>query len=208
MATFNVLNLFDEHDDPYHGDDTTPAKPREELEQLAQTIRRVNADVLALEEVENRGYLERFVKAMIPDLGYDNVVLFEGNDYRGIDVALLSRLPVGPVTSYRHLRFKDPNGEEMSFRRDLLQVRLEPPGVPGFDVFVVHLKSKHGGEDDRSLAVRLGETMQIRKILDGLLADDPAARFVICGDFNDTLDSKPVTTIIGSGAGGPGGAGR
>ena len=106
LATYNVLNLFDAEDDPYCDDEGTNPKPREQLEKLAETIRNVNADVLALQEVENRRYLERFNTAFLGDLGYEHVVLFEGNDGRGIDVAVLSRLPVGPVTSYRHMRWK------------------------------------------------------------------------------------------------------
>jgi len=200
VATFNVLNLFDDYDDPYHGDETTPTKPRPELEHLAETIRRLDADVLALQEVENRGHLQRFVDILIPDLGYEHLVLFEGNDYRGIDVAVLSRLPVGPVTSYRHLRFTDGNQKPMSFRRDLLRVRIEPPGVAAFDVFVVHLKSKRGNDGGKSLTIRMGEAGQVRRVLDGVLSADPQAHFVICGDFNDTLDSEPLKTIIGSGA--------
>ena len=201
VATFNVLNLFDDHDDPYHGDEGTPPKPRQQLDRLADTIRRLDADVLALQEIESRGYLQRFVETLIPDLGYEHVVLLEGNNYRGIDVALLSRLPVGPVTSYRHLRFPGAAGKQISFQRDLLRARIEPPGVPPFDVFVVHLKSKRGGETDESLATRLAEAGQIRRIFDSLLAADPQARFLICGDFNDTFDSQPLKTIVGSGAG-------
>ena len=199
VATYNLLNLFDEHDDPYRNDESTPAKPREELERLADTIRRLDADVLALQEVENRGYLERFVKTLLPDMGYEHVVLFEGNDARGIDVALLSRLPVGPVTSYRHLSFEDGKGRATSFRRDLLRARIEPPGEPPFDVFVTHLKSKRSQDDGDSLAVRMGEAGQIRRIFDDLLAADIQARFLLCGDFNDTLDSSPLAALIGGG---------
>jgi endonuclease/exonuclease/phosphatase family metal-dependent hydrolase len=201
VASYNVLNLFDEVDDPYAGDEGTPTKPREELERLAATIRRMDADVLALQEVENRGYLQRFVDVLIPDLGYDHVVLYEGNNYRGIDVAVLSRLPVGPVTSYRHLQFPDGKGGTMSFQRDLLQVRIEPPQAKPFDVFVIHLKSKRGGDTPESLAIRMGEAKQIRDVFDGLLAGDPMARFLLCGDYNDTLDSEPVKTILGAGSG-------
>lgn len=201
VASYNVLNLFDDQDDPYHNDESTPPKPREQLEQVAATIRRLDADVLALQEVENRGYLQRFIDTMLPDLGYEHVVLHEGNDLRGIDVAVLSRLPVGPVTSYRHLEFKDGKGQPMSFQRDLLRAHIEPPGTPAFDVFVAHLKSKRGKDTEDSLAVRLGEAGQIRRIFDDLLDADPQARFVLCGDFNDTPDSEPVKTLIGHGRG-------
>ena len=195
LATYNVLNLFDEHDDPYHRDEGTKAKPKEQLEKLAETIRKVDADVLALEEVENRGYLERFVHAMLPNMGYKHVVCYEGNDRRGIDCAVLSRFPVGPVTSYRHVRFSDGSGGMMGFRRDLIRVRIEPPGRPSFDVFVVHFKSKRGG--GASEPIRCAEATQARKILDDILERDEKALFAICGDFNDTWDSQAMKIIRG-----------
>ena len=198
IATYNVLNLFDADDDPYTCDETTRVKPRDELDKLAAAIHKVDADILALQEVENRGVLEQFVHLLLPDMGYKHVVLLEGNYYRGVDVAVLSRLPIGPVTSYRHLLFADGNGEEMNFRRDLLRVRIEPTDGKPFDVFAVHLKSKSGGEEG-TLPIRQGEANEIRRLLDEVLAADPQARFVVCGDFNDTIDSQPLKTIIGQG---------
>lgn len=199
MATFNVLNLFDEVDDPYHADEGTRTKPREELENLAATIRKVNADVIALQEVENRGYLERFNKVFLSDMGYEHVVHFEGNDGRGIDVCLLSRAPIGEVTSRRHLTFTEPDGVERQFNRDVPAITVLPPVGDPLEVWVVHLKSKAGGADS-SEPIRLAEATQIRKLLDEKLEEDPAARIVLTGDFNDTLDSPSLKTILGSGA--------
>ncbi len=197
IGTYNILNLFDEHDDPYHSDEGTKAKPRDELERVASTIRNADADVLALQEVENRGYLEKFVRAMLPDMGYKYIVCIESNDRRGIDCAVLSRFPVGPVTSYRHLRFKAPSGREMWFRRDLLRAQIEPPGCKPFDVFVVHFKSKRGGNE--STDVRMAETTAARGVLDDVLELSKDARFVFCGDFNDTWASEPVKALVGEG---------
>ena len=198
ICTLNVLNLFDSNDDPYHKDEDTNAKLREDLDLLAESIKKIDADVLVLQEVENRGYLGDFNRALLSDLGYRHVVLTEGNDRRGIDVALLSRLPVGPVTSYRHLTFPDANGKEMQFRRDLLQVRIEPEAGESFELLAVHLKSKYGGK--KGDAVRLGEARMIRKLLDGLLEHNPQTRLILCGDFNDQSDSPALTTILGTGA--------
>ncbi len=200
IGTFNTMNLFDTYDDPYHDDEGTPPKPRGELEKLAATIRSLDADVLALQEVENRDYLERFVTAMLGDMGYENVVCFESNDRRGIDCAVLSRFPVGPVTSHRHLRFDAGPIEPGRFRRDLLRVRIEPPGCPAFDMFVVHFKSKQGGEDTTT-EYRLAEARQARAIFDDLLKHEKEMLFVVCGDFNDTWESKPLRTIRGEGEG-------
>lgn len=199
IATYNVLNLFDSYDDPYHDDEGTPQKPRPELEKLSATIHKVNADVIALEEVENRGILEDFTRAMLGDMGYNDVICIESNDGRGIDCAVLSRFPVGPVTSYRHMRFDDGNGGKTHFRRDLLRAHIEPPEAKAFDIYVVHLKSKHGGASSEK--VRMAETGAVRNVLEDELHKNPDALFVLCGDFNDTWDSNPIKRLRGTASG-------
>ncbi len=198
IGTYNVLNLFDEFNDPYRSDEIMDTKPRDELLKIAQRIRQLDADVLALQEVENRDYLERFVRALLPDMGYEHIVLLEGNNHRGIDCAVLSRLPIGPVTTHRHLRFKGPDGKTHRFQRDLLKVKIEGPHERGFDLFVVHLKSKYGGAA-QSEPIRQAEAVGLRNIVDEILARDPQARFAIAGDFNDFWDSPSLTIIRGSG---------
>ena len=197
IATYNVLNLFDDVDDPYHTDEGTPGKPREELERVAQVLRKIDADVVALEEVENRWYLERFLEVFLPEMGYE-VVLFEGNDLRGIDVCLLSRVPVGVVHSYRHLRFPDANGKTRRFARDVVAVELRPDGAAPLEVWVLHLKSNYGGREYAE-PVRLGEAQQIRRMLDERFRLNPKARIVVLGDFNDTWESASTQALVGSG---------
>ncbi|MEO2048187.1 MAG: endonuclease/exonuclease/phosphatase family protein [Pirellulales bacterium] len=198
IATYNILNLFDGQDDPYHADESTPTKPRAELERLAESLRALNADVVALQEVENRGYLERFVQVFLPEMGYQEVVHFDGNDGRGIDVCLLSRVPIGPVRSHRHLRFTGPDGMERSFSRDLLAVTILPPGGDPFEIWVVHLKSNSGGREHAE-PIRLAEVGQARQLLDQALAADPEARILLMGDFNDVWSSKTMRTLAGTG---------
>ena len=199
LATYNVLNLFDDEDDPYRGDEGTPAKTREELTNLAKSIAELNADVIAFQEVENRFYLQKFVDVFLPDLGYEHVVHYEGNDGRGIDVCLISRLPIGPVRSYRHLTFPGPDDSIRKFNRDILAVSVEPPGGKTFEVWVVHLKSNSGGREFAE-PVRLAECRKLRELLDEELAKNPEAHFAVVGDFNDTWDSETLKTIVGEGA--------
>ena len=197
VASYNIENLFDAHDDPYRNDEGTDPKPEIAMAKAARVIRALDADIVALQEVENRGVLEQFVKSRLSDMGYRNIVLFEGNDGRGIDCALLTWLPVGKVSSYRHVEFSDGSGGRTTFRRDLLRVRIEPPEYPAFDVFVVHLKCC-GGPDD--LRVRGAEATAIRRIVDDILKESPDERFLICGDFNDRWDSEAMKAIRGSGS--------
>ncbi len=199
VGTLNALNLFDDVDDPYHADEGTPAKPREEIEHLAATIRKMNVDVLAMQEVENRGYLERFVKVMLADMGYAHIAHFEGNDLRGIDVALLSRAPIGEVTSRRHLKFTGPDGVERQFNRDVPAISVLPKDAQPIEFWPVHLKSKAGGAET-SEPIRQAEATQLRKLLDARLTANPEARVIVLGDFNDTRDSVSMKTIFGTGS--------
>jgi endonuclease/exonuclease/phosphatase family metal-dependent hydrolase len=198
FATYNVLNLFDDLDDPYHSDETTPAKQRQELERLADSLIALDADVVAMQEVESREYLQRFLQAFLPNKAYPHVVHFEGNDMRGIDVCLISRIPIGPVRSHRHLRFTGPDGVTRGFQRDLLAVTLLPADAEPIEAWVVHLKSKSGGQEQTE-PIRLAEAEKIRALLDQALATNQDARILVMGDFNDTWESKSLQTIVGSG---------
>ena len=196
IAAYNILNLFDDHDDPYRSDEVTPAKPRAEMERLAESIRQLNADVIAVEEVESRDYLQRFVDVFLADMGYRHVVLFEGNDNRGIDVGLISRIPVGPVESNRHVTFPGLDGSPRRFNRDVLEVTLLPEGAPPIEVWIVHLKSNVGGREEAE-PIRIPEAQQVRRMLDEDLTANPEARIIVTGDFNDTWDSNTLKTIVG-----------
>jgi endonuclease/exonuclease/phosphatase family metal-dependent hydrolase len=200
VASYNLLNLFDDVDDPYRDDEGTPAKPRRQMELAAKSIQALNADVLAVEEVENRDYLQRFVDVFLPTMGYEHVVLFEGNDRRGIDVGLLSRVPIGDVTSHRHLAFPGPHTPKQRFNRDLLAATIVPPVGEPFEVWVVHLKSNAGGREEAE-PIRLAEAREVRRLLDRELMQDSNARIIVTGDFNDTPQSQTLTTIVGASTG-------
>ncbi len=204
IATYNVSNLFDSYDDPYTADvdsyknGALMVKPEPELKAIAEVLKRLNADVVALEEVENRGFLEEFNSKYLADLGYKEVELIEGNDHRGIDVALLSRFPLGKVSSYRHIDLKVPYSKGPArFSRDLLEVNVAPVGAKPFTVYVAHLKSRSGGKDSR--LKREAEARFIRKVLDEKLKSEPKALFVLGGDMNDDASSSTVQILTGKG---------
>lgn len=193
VATWNLENFFDGWDDPYRTDEQTEpsfvSEPRRQ--RIADALLVLNADVVCLQEVENRFALEEFVAAYLPGSGYQ-VVLEEGNDARGIDVALLSRLPVESVTSYRHRAFADAGGKPQRFQRDLLRVRIG--GALNADVFVVHLKSQQGGAG--SDAVREAEAREAVSILRAELARDPQWRALVAGDFNEVAGQPAVEVFL------------
>jgi hypothetical protein len=103
----------------------------------------IDADVLALQEVDSIEALEEFIDEEWLD-DYRHLVLVEGNDQRLIDVALMSKLPIGAVTSWRHRTYKNRPRERPIFSRDLLEAEIldERRKRVLFTLFVNHLKSK------------------------------------------------------------------
>jgi endonuclease/exonuclease/phosphatase family metal-dependent hydrolase len=195
VATFNVWNLLDAHDDPYSSDERTAAKPPRQQRQLAEALRTLDADVVALQEVESSGVLRAFLTDYLPDLGYDEHALVEGNDPRGIDVALVSRWPLGRVTSHAALRWEDKRGHDGRFTRDLLCVEVLPEAGTPFEVWGVHLRSN--GEDPQAAQlVRTAEARAVRHLLEQRLQREPRARILLAGDFNEPLDGPALRVLL------------
>lgn len=79
-----------------------------------EVIKAHDADVLALQEVENLDVLKRFRSDWLKSLGYSYAMLVDDNDPRHIDVAVLSRYPIVAARSHQELK----NGKSFIFSRD------------------------------------------------------------------------------------------
>jgi len=204
VAAYNIENLFDIWDDPYTADEGTRVKPRAELEQIAATIRKLDADVIGMSEVENEGVLKAFITEMLGDMGYKHVAAAASNDGRGIRTAIVSRLPIKSITSYRHLDLKiDGDERTWRFARDLMHVQLQVSDKRIAHAFVVHLKSmRDDGDDKKSVNWRLAEATTAKKIIDEVQAKEPGAWVMMLGDFNSLADTPPMQRLIGAAANG------
>lgn len=115
---------------------------RTKLGRLADVIRQVDggrgADVIALQEVENRQILERLRTEYLADLGYRPAVLIEGKDDRGIDVAFLSRLPLAADPVLHDIPFADIEDARKKDTRGILQADFVLPDGKILTGFAVH----------------------------------------------------------------------
>lgn len=102
LATFNLGNLFDAIDDPLTDDDVlSAAEYQRRLSKRALTIHtKLNQPaIIALQEAENLSVLEELV--LRPEINADyGVLLVDGPDRRGMDVALIYRTDAASLLSY------------------------------------------------------------------------------------------------------------
>lgn len=195
IATYNVRNLFDQYDNPYTTDEITKPKLPKELDVLATCIKKVDADILFLQEIEYGGVLDQFAKDRLPEYPY--IVENPTSDPRGATLGILSKVPIKQIVSHR-LDPLTPDGRNLlynRFARDLLRIDIEPqPGLK-ISLYNVHLKSKRNTDGDpHSTRWRLAEAMKIAEILKNDY-NSGIKKFVIMGDFNDTFESNPLHAI-------------
>jgi predicted extracellular nuclease len=166
-----------------------------EKQLTAKAIEALNADVIALQEVENLDVLKRFRGERLKNLKYTFAMLVDGNDPRQIDVAVLSRLPLVATRSHQELR----DGIASLFSRDCLEVDVQVNGKI-LTLFVNHFKSmldKNNPSQGRknTRAKRVKQAAEVKKIVEARFGSNPgSAPWAVVGDLNDFLGPGQGTT--------------
>ena len=168
--------------------DWSDSKIKMKMKRLASVVLQegTGPDILILEEVENLNVLERFRLNYLQSAGYQPAILIEGPDKRGIDVAMLSRLPLSgkPVLHEIDLNKSAKRDEKKDSKksvrptRGILQAQFELPDSTVLTVFGVHFPSQGNPVIARRLAIAK---------LNEVKAKLPKSALVIAaGDFNIT----------------------
>ena len=196
IATYNVENYVAANrmvDGTYRQD---YPKPEAEKQALRVVIRALNADVIALEEMGTRPYLEELQRDLAREgFAYPYGELLEASD-ADRHVAVLSRRPFVAVMKHTDLTFSY-FGTKETVKRGLLEVRLATEAGE-IAVFVVHLKSRFTDriDDPNSALRRLGEATAVRDRVLKIFPEPDAVRFLIVGDCNDSAASKPLRSLM------------
>ena len=226
IATFNCENLFARYKfkknvdptalDGFSINDTAfDLLDEDEKKITAEVISEVNADIIALMEVENLTILDRFTSKFMKKLGYKESILIDSHDPRGIDVGLLSKYPIISVRTHRNDHTAVPKSQwPWLFSRDCLEVLIDVDGKP-LTLYVNHFKSMldtkaKNSEEARgnTKPKRVEQAKKVVEIIDSQWKDkNYNGNFAILGDLNDypdketslksLLDHQGLVNIIG-----------
>ena len=162
----------------------------------AEILNQNNADIQLVVEVDDRRILEDFNATL--ERPFEFNLLIDGNDGRGIDVGILSRLPIVEVQT--HIFDKAEGGTVLGdrvFSRDCLEVTLKLPDNRLIHVLVNHLKSKRSETPEEETAADALRTVQSKRLAEILKGYDLETDLVLVGgDFNDTPDSAALKDIL------------
>lgn len=153
-------------------------------------------DVIGLAEIENSNVLYSLLQnTALKKAGY-SFIHYDGNDRRGIDVALLYRKEVLEKVSITRKVPVTTHGDTLQ-TRDILHVELKPGASSSLDLIVNHHPSKYGGER-QSETRRQAAMAALKELSDSLTAvRGTECRIIAMGDFNDTPDSPPFAILDG-----------
>jgi endonuclease/exonuclease/phosphatase family metal-dependent hydrolase len=177
------------------------------VQAIADVIKRLDADVLCIEEIEGLDTLTWFRDNYLKGLGYDHLYSEDVGYYRGVEQACLSRFPIKGHATFVTEDLSDMDQKRdgqgwagrkadqgKTFQRSPLRVDIDVNGYV-LTLFSVHLKA--GGRDFEYH--RESEALQIIDFIQQAMRDDPEANIAVLGDFNATPSQKAAKAFAEAG---------
>ncbi len=193
VATYNIENYLDQPTESRPHVKSPEAKAK-----IRESIKAMNPDVLALEEMGTTDALLELRASLKADwLDFPFWEHVSGAD-TNIHVAVLSRLPIVARRPHTNDLFL-LDGRQFRVERGFAEVDIAAATNFTFTLIAAHLKSRLPSPVADEAEERLAEAKVLRGIIDEHFTNNPNARLIVLGDFNDVKDSDSMKEIIGRG---------
>lgn len=189
VVSWNIQNFFNDVRDGSEYRDFVPKEGgggwntgnyHARLRRTGPVIDRLEADILALMEVEKKDVLERINQELSRPLPYIVLVEQEGMP---VNVGVMSRFPIA-----RSAAHSVPSLEGGPPQRNILEIQISlgdrEREEPTLFLLVNHWKSRREGRR-RTEGQRIASAGILAQRIDTLLQMDSGALILVCGDFNE-----------------------
>ncbi len=163
------------------------------MKRLADTILSIpgtGPDVLLVQEVENLGVLKQLNDKYLGPAQYQTVVLIEGEDTRGIDIGLLSRLPLAGEPKLHPMEIRHGMQKpdwKRPLTRGILEVPLKLPDGKKLTVMGFHFPSQAAPTEFRREAIQNLNALLEKK--------NPNELVVAGGDSNISTEEEQTNKL-------------
>jgi endonuclease/exonuclease/phosphatase family metal-dependent hydrolase len=192
VATYNLENYLDAPAG------TRPLKTAEGKAKIRESLRALQADVLALQEMGATSALNELRESLLREgLDYPHWEHVTGSD-TNIHVAVLSKFRITarrPHTNDSFLLF----GRRFRVSRGFAEVDIQVNPRYVFTLMAAHLKSRRPVPLADEAELREQEALMLREKIDARLKANPQINLIVLGDFNDVKDSKSTRALMGRG---------
>jgi endonuclease/exonuclease/phosphatase family metal-dependent hydrolase len=206
VVTWNIEHFVDEYDSPYIDNDRENIPPHNMDERRAlftDAIKKMDADIVVLQEVESAAYVQAFAENHFPELSYQYFIGRESNDWY-MNVVVMSRIPLGLLYSYANsssfiLGEQDDDGrvQRQNFTNNrMLSVDVMVNPQYSFLLTGLHLKA---GRGERNENWRIGQIDLLRDHFQYLISNHPDKRILVAGDLNILPGDREFLHLLGNG---------
>ncbi|ANW94919.1 endonuclease [Wenyingzhuangia fucanilytica] len=210
VAFYNLENLFDTINDPNKLDELSPMMEiksnrkeiyQDKLSKLSQVLCEIGKEqnklppsIIGVAEVENRKVLEDLIATPPLSNYHYGIIHFDSPDLRGIDTALLYNKEVFKPTHSEAIPANLYHNNVKIHTRDILWITgyLIDEKI---HVLVNHWPSRRGGAQKSSI-LREHVAKRNLAIIDLIHEEEPNAKIIGMGDFNDNPTDKSFKKIL------------
>ena len=158
---------------------------KNKIQNLAAVMKSYNhgwtADIIVLQEVENMNVLRKLRDWGLKNQGLDTLVLIEGPDKRGIDVAIMSRFPLYEEAFLHKVVVEERSNERDTELRGILQATFDVFGQP-VSVLANHWPSQGNPDHFRNKAAQILREVALKS---------EGRSIIAAGDFNTLPSDNP-----------------
>jgi len=167
-------------------------------ENTARVLEALDADLVTVVEADDRPGLQMFSEALLPAVGgtpYEQVMVVEGNDARGIDVGLMASGDYRLVQIRTHVF--DTDGQGTVFSRDCCEYHVETPLGTRIVLLANHFKSKGYSSpgDPTGAKRRERQATRVARIVRSL-RNEGIEHLAVTGDLNDDPASASLAPLL------------
>ncbi len=137
-------------------------------------------DLVVLDEVENLAVLSRLNRALPKGKRYPLLILIEGRDARGIDIAFMTKLELVSGPKLHNIRFRGASEDRKKDTRGILEAVFKLPDGTEMTVFGVHMPAPFHPTKMRRQALNYLNRLKL-----SLPKGTPV---IAAGDFNITAE--------------------
>jgi len=192
LATYNLEFYVDQ---PTLG---TAPKSAEARGLVRESIRRVNPDVIALEEVGSLSAFQELVAGLKGEkIDFPFTEYIQAAD-TNLHLALMSKLPIIARRPHTNENFLF-EGRRHHVLRGFAEIDVIAGRNQRVTLISAHLKSKRQSFEADQQGLREEEAAVLRERIDDFFRREPNSKLIVLGDFNDDISSRTVRTILGKG---------
>jgi endonuclease/exonuclease/phosphatase family metal-dependent hydrolase len=164
---------------------------------VREAIRRMNPDVVALQEMGSTNALGELVNSLRSEkVDFPFAEYVKGPD-SNLRLAFLSKRPIVARRSHTNESFLY-QGKRHHVSRGFGEIEVAV-GNQRITFISAHLKSKRQVAEADQQGIREEEAALLRERIDDFFQREPSGKLIVLGDFNDDISSRTVKTIIGRG---------